>query len=338
MKKFLTFIISLCLASFTEAQAQDLRFNGQGEFKIVQFTDLHYKLNDPRSDVALQCISEVLAKEQPQLAVFTGDNVYSHPGDSAMMKLVKHIEAQHVPFVMLFGNHDEEQGKPNSVLYDVIHKAKGNLMPDRVNNPSPDYVLEIKDKKGKKTEAALYCIDSHNHVRTQLEGEKGYAYITPEQVDWYRTESQRMTQANGGTPLPALAFFHIPLPEYRLATADGDCIMRGTRMETPCSPKLNTGLFTNMRIKGDVMATFCGHDHDNDFTTMFHGLLLGYGRFSGGNTEYNHLHNGARVIVLKEGKREFDTWIRERGNDNIIDRTSYPASYVKDDWKARPLK
>lgn len=102
----------------------------------------------------------------------------------------------------------------------------------------------------------IYCIDSHNHVRTQLAGEKGYAFITPEQVEWYRRSSDAFTKANGGQPLPAVAFFHIPFPEYYLATSDPSVIMYGTRMEAPCSPKLNTGLFVNMRVKGDVMGVF----------------------------------------------------------------------------------
>ncbi len=335
MRNFLLTLIVLCLAPFFEVEAQVLRFNAQGEFKIVQFTDLHYRLNDPRSDVALRCVSDVLAKEKPQLAIFTGDNIYSKPGDMAMKKLVAHIEAQGVPFVMLFGNHDEEQGFSNAKLYDIIHNAKHNVMPGRGDSQSPDYTLQIKDVKGQCTEAVIYCMDSHNHAKTQLAGETGYAFITPEQVEWYREASDGFTKANGGKPLPSLAFFHIPLPEYNLATSDPSVIMRGTRMEEPCAPKLNTGLFANMRIKGDVMGVFCGHDHDNDYTVMYHDILLGYGRFSGGNTEYNHLANGARVIVLKERKREFDTWIRERGNNVILDKTSFPKSYVKDDWTKR---
>ena len=67
---------------------------------------------------------------------------------------------------------------------------------------------------------------------------------------------------------------------------------------------------------------------------MFYQVMLAHGRFSGGNTEYNHLSNGARVIVLKEGRREFDTWIRERSG-RVLYETTYPTSYVKDDWKKR---
>ena len=74
------------------------------------------------------------------------------------------------------------------------------------------------------------------------------------------------------------------------------------------------------------MGVFAGHDHDNDYSVMWHGILLAYGRFTGGNTEYNHLPNGARVILMKENARTFTTWIRIKGGD----------SYRKDDWRKRP--
>jgi hypothetical protein len=37
---------------------------------------------------------------------------------------------------------------------------------------------------------------------------------------------------------------------------------------------------------------------------------------------------GGRVIVLKEGKRQFDTWIRESGGRKVLP-CSYPASFIK---------
>ena len=63
---------------------------------------------------------------------------------------------------------------------------------------------------------------------------------------------------------------------------------------------------------GDVIATFVGHDHVNDYVATWKGLLLGYGRFTGGKTVYHDVPggNGARVIELKEGTRAFRTWIR----------------------------
>ena len=92
-------------------------------------------------------------------------------------------------------------------------------------------------------------------------------------------------------------------------------------------------MFAAMKESGDVMGMFVGHDHDNDYAVMWKGILLAYGRFTGGNTEYNHLPNGARIIVLDEGARTFTSWIRQK--DGIVDKVSYPASFVKDDWTKR---
>ena len=77
---------------------------------------------------------------------------------------------------------------------------------------------------------------------------------------------------------------------------DENAILIGTRMEKACAPELNTGMFTAMKEAGDVMGMFVGHDHDNDYAVMWKGYPSGLRPFHGGNTEYNHLSNGARVI------------------------------------------
>ena len=91
-----------------------------------------------------------------------------------------------------------------------------------------------------------------------------------------------------------------------------------------------------MRENGDVMATFAGHDHDNDFAVLYHDILLAYGRMSGADTVYNHLPIGARIINLKEGKREFDSWILDH-EGTVSDKWTYPTSFVdgpgNPDWR-----
>ncbi len=51
-------------------------------------------------------------------------------------------------------------------------------------------------------------------------------------------------------------------------------------------------MFAAMKEAGDVMGMFVGHDHDNDYAVMWKDILLAYGRYTGGNTVYNHLPNG----------------------------------------------
>lgn len=330
MKKLiLTFVL---MALTIAVNAQQLKFSSNGEFKILQFTDAHYVLGTHKSDVVIKCINELVDAEHPDLVVFTGDNVYSSPAAKALQVVLDCISQKNVPFVMLFGNHDEQFDCTHAQLYDQMRKAPNDIQPDRNGVESPDYVLGITSSDGKRNAANLYCLDSHS--MSKMPGEEGYAWMTFEQVEWYRQQARKIKEMNGGDTVPALAFFHIPVREYNEAAENEDAILIGTRMEKACSPDLNTGMFTAMKESGDVMGMFVGHDHDNDYATMYHGILLAYGRFTGGNTEYNHLSNGGRVIILKEGKRSFDTYIRLRGGE-ILNRATYPTSFVKDDWRTR---
>lgn len=330
--KFSLAFVSLLMTTFCLAQKVELRFNKDGKFKIVQFTDVHFKYGNPASAIALERINQVLDAEHPDLVVVSGDVVYAAPADSGMRQVLEPIARRKIPFVVTFGNHDDEQGMTRQQLYDVIRTVPGNLLPDRGTTLSPDYILTVKSSSAPQKEVALlYCMDTHSY--SPLKDVKGYAWLTFDQIGWYRSQSAAYTSQNGGKPLPALAFFHIPLPEYNEAASDENAILRGTRMEEACAPKLNTGMFAAMKEAGDVMGVFVGHDHDNDYAVMWKNILLAYGRFTGGNTEYNHLPNGARVIVLNEGTRTFASWIRQK--DGVVDPVSYPASFVKDDWTKR---
>lgn len=112
MKKIsLAFCLALLSSLFCPAQVSPLQFNKNGEFKIVQFTDIHFKYGNPASDIALKRIGEVLDAECPDLVVFTGDVVYAAPADTAMRKVLSYATDRKIPFVVTFGNHDNEQGK-----------------------------------------------------------------------------------------------------------------------------------------------------------------------------------------------------------------------------------
>lgn len=314
-----------------QAFAQNtLRFK-KGLFKIVQITDLHYKLGVKASEQGLACVREMVQTEKPDLVVVTGDIIYSAPADSTLSVVLKTFAQLGVPFCMTFGNHDYDFKTPAVALYNQMQKTPNCVMPV-LQGKNTDYSLPILSSNGKRTAAVLYCIDTHN--KPAIGGIGGYQWISHNQITWYRQRSMVYKQKNGGKPVPSLAFLHIPLPEFNYATANTQCPMYGSRLERAYSPSINSGMFASIKEMGDIMGVFCGHDHDNDYAVSYFNVLLTHGRFSGGNTEYNHLTRGARVIVLKEGKREFDTWIREVGG-NVLYRTTYPKSYVKDDWRKR---
>ena len=329
---FRKLILGLTMLMCTgQAFAQNtLRFK-KGQFKIVQITDLHYKLGVKASEQGLACVREMVETEKPDLVVVTGDIIYSAPADSTLSVVLKTFAQLGVPFCMTFGNHDYDFKTPAVALYNQMQKTPNCVMPV-LQGKNTDYSLPILSSNGKRTAAVLYCIDTHN--KPAIGGIGGYQWISHNQITWYRQRSMVYKQKNGGRPVPSLAFLHIPLPEFNYATANTQCPMYGSRLERAYSPSINSGMFASIKEMGDIMGVFCGHDHDNDYAVSYFNVLLAHGRFSGGNTEYNHLKRGARVIVLKEGKREFDTWIREVGG-NVLYRTTYPKSYVKDDWRKR---
>lgn len=328
MKQLFFCIIFLLVGLLNgNAQQPSLKFNKDGKFKIVQFTDVHYIHNNPKSAISIERINEVLDAEKPDLVLFTGDVIYGKPAEEGMRTILNLAAKRQIPFGMTFGNHDNEQGLTRTQLFDIIRTIPYNLT-DSVKGVSgaSNYILPIKSSNGNKDAVVLYCMDSHSY--SQIEGIGGYDYIKFDQVQWYRDNSAKFTKQNGGTPVPSLAFFHIALPEYNQAASDETAILVGTRKEKACAPQLNSGLFASMKEMGDVQGVFVGHDHDDDYAVYWKGILLTYGRYTGGDTVYNNLTNGARVIEMTEGENGFKTWIHLKGNE-IINKVNYPSDFIK---------
>lgn len=324
---FITIVCVLGSLLASNAQQPSLKFNKDGKFKIVQFTDVHYIHNNPKSTISVERINEVLDAEKPDLVLFTGDVIYGQPAEEGMRTILNLASKRKIPFGMTFGNHDNEQGLTRTQLFDIIKTIPYNLT-DSVAGVSgaSNYILPIQSSDGNKNAVVLYCMDSHSY--SQIKGVGGYDYIKFDQIQWYRENSAKYTKQNGGTPVPSLAFFHIALPEFNQAASDETAILVGTRKERACAPALNSGLFTSMKEMGDIKGVFVGHDHDDDYAVYWKGILLAYGRYTGGDTVYNNLTNGARVIEMTEGENGFTTWIRLKDNE-IINKIHYPSDFIK---------
>lgn len=306
------------------AKENGLKFNKKNKFKIVQFTDVHWIYGNPGSDEAGDIMAEVLDAEKPDLVVFTGDVIFAKPAREALDKALEATIKRKIPFAVTWGNHDDEHDMTREELTAYVKTKAGNLNSTEEGiSGDCNFVLPVKAADGTKDAAVLYFFDSHSY--STVKEIRGYGWIKHDQVDWYNRTSKQITEANGGKPLPALAFFHIPLPEFRDAMRNEKAYLVGTRKERVCAPEINSGLGNAMLKARDVMGVFVGHDHVNDFVVDWNGILMGYGRYTGGNTVYHGLPygNGARVIEITEGSRAIKTWIRVKGK--VINEVDYPA-------------
>ncbi|MBQ4541126.1 MAG: metallophosphatase, partial [Alistipes sp.] len=147
-------------------------------------------------------------------------------------------------------------------------------------------------------------------------------------TSWYREQSALHTAQNGGEPLPALAFFHIPTPEFRLINENTDMYGRNGDGSGIGSAELNSGFLLSCVEMGDVMGLFVGHDHENDYIGQHFNVALAYGRVSGFNA-YGGLPRGGRIIDLYENSRSFDTWISTPTGEELL--YHYPIGISEDD-------
>ena len=333
MKRLVFVLIVIALTACGGEQTVKLKFNADGKFKIVQFTDIHYKVDSENSPIKLEVVKRVVELEKPDLVVFTGDIVTCNPQQRGWEEVLGAIADSKVPYVVTLGNHDDEHDWTRQQIAEYLEKQPRSLFlrgPKDIGGVG-NFVAEIADGTS-KTAALLYFMDSNAY--NQVGERKGWDWFRFKQVAWYRETSRRFTERNGGAPYPALAFFHIPLQEYRTLfdSVNINYVNRvqplppvyGGRGERECPGILNTGMFAAMVESGDVQGTFVGHDHSNSYIGCLDGICLAYGLFTGGNS----LSRGGRVIELSANRRGFETWLR-RADGEVLDKISCPESFAK---------
>ena len=327
-----TLIDNLIHSNQPKQVAMPLRFK-DGKLKIAQLTDIHWNPDSEKSDKNVETILTVLDIEKPDVVILTGDVVTRKPAMKGWRKVVDMLEKAEIPFAVTMGNHDAENLSEDSI-YNFLSQSRlfiGEKGPQALSGTG-NYILPVYASDGTdKVNALLYCMDSNDYTSDSEKYGK-YAWIDWGQINWYREQSHAYAAKNGGRPLPALAFFHIGLPEYKNLQLRKE--MYGSLGESGGFPKINSGMFSAMIETGDVMGVFAGHDHDNDYIGQEYGIALAYGRVSG-HDAYGDLERGARIIELYEGKRQFDTWITTPSQKSL--GYSYPSAITSDDEAVAPL-
>ena len=308
----------------------ELKFNN-GKFRIMQIADVQDTQNT--SDDTVRFIREALKMAKPDLVVFTGDQVkgygfYLMGGDNkkkvteCINKFLAPLDETGIPFTFVFGNHDDQAFSISKKEQFEIYKSHENCVAYNADDEIDGYCnhnLEIKGEDG-KTKLNVYLVDS---LTATLDGTCDHVHEN--QLEWYKNTRDRLKEENGDY-VPSIVFQHIPVEEiYELlmeVPQGTPNSARGYRQwegkffsvnpervkidnrtfigETPSVPKENGGQFEVMNEKGDVMAMFFGHDHNNSFVGEYKGMKMGYTQGCGFNVYGPGRKRGVRIFDFQE--------------------------------------
>jgi hypothetical protein len=310
-----------------------LAFGGDGRFRIVQFNDTQ---DGARTDGrTIEFMNKVLVREKPGFALINGDIINGSPRTArevrqAINNVVHPMESRGIKWAVTFGNHDEDSlandtGMTEAKMLEFVAGYQHNL-----NAPAAKGIegtsntqLHIRSARSNKPAFGVWLLDSGRYAPESLGGQDfdglmAYDWIRPSQIQWYREASIAAERRNGGK-VPSLMFFHIPLWEHhhmwfgsQFTSNDADHAaavtkhsITGVKNEEVYTGAFNSGLYTALQERGDVLGAFVGHDHINTYAGNYFGIELGYGPGTGFGTyglggDREHHLRGARVFDLDE--------------------------------------
>ncbi|CAX43624.1 calcineurin-like phosphoesterase, putative [Candida dubliniensis CD36] len=327
-----------------------LAMNSEDKFKILQIADLHFstgygKCLDPQPPSSakgckadsrtLEFINKVLDLEKPDMVVLTGDQIFgdaSPDSESSAFKALNPFVERKIPFAITVGNHDDEGSlKREEIMgiYTDMPYSVAAMGPDSIDGFG-NYVVTVQGKSSKSTALSLYFVDSHAYSKTP-KITPGYDWIKENQLIYLKQEAESIQDSvekyrkSNKIPL-AMAFFHIPLPEFRNLNQP----FIGENREGVTAPRYNSGGRQVLREIGVSVASV-GHDHCNDYclqdtqqssSSADNKMWLCYGGGAGlgGYGGYNGYIRRMRVYELDTSKGEIKTWKRSEDNPgNVID-------------------
>lgn len=153
-------------------------------------------------------IKSLIAQTLPDLIFITGDMVYGSFDDAGttFIRFCEFMDSLEIPWMPVFGNHDNESQKGAEWQCDLLENAKHCLFRRGAVSGHGNYTVGIAI--GDQLIRVIHLLDSHGCLR-----ERG---LCPDQLDLVRKNTALIRQ-NCGRRIPALLGFHHPTQEFQTA-------------------------------------------------------------------------------------------------------------------------
>ncbi|KAJ3153344.1 hypothetical protein HDU86_005302 [Geranomyces michiganensis] len=286
-------------------------------YKVVQIADMHLSTfqngkichspkpgheEDCSDDSTIEFVERLLDEEQPDLVVFSGDNINGETTSDAGRLIKRYSDTcikRKINWIHIWGNHDDEKNlSPPSPPPEASEKeveerkaAVGTAAPtspqgeygvlaDRLDlfelGRGLPYSLTHKGPKGVngvgnghltlkrkgKIAGRVWYLDSGNYISGGR-----YGYLHRDQVDWFTNEAKRLP----ASPVD-ITFFHIPTNDWNHVESSV-----GEKNEPVMEQGRSSGILRAMEKRSGLQVASTGHDHTNDYCGLNGKVNLCYG-------------------------------------------------------------
>ena len=269
-------------------------------------------------------VKEAVEKSNPDLIVLIGDNIYGETDEdgSQWLELCKQMDSYKIPWLVIFGNHDNESAKGVRWQLEQIGKTKYGVIKQGNVTGNSNYTVGIRqDGEFKYT---MYMLDTNGCKEYPFNPGEGIMSdnpdfkiiqqtqgIYPDQMKWMRESNQKFIEV--GIEVPALVFMHIPVSEAKdalrelypdtcenlpfYADREGDT---GVAYEVFYDACYTDGAFWKLSKEIGVTGMFFGHYHEVATSIVYDNIRLSFGLKTSADAGHHRNLLGALAIVLGE--------------------------------------
>ena len=268
-----------------------------------------------------QYVDEAVAAAQPDIIVLIGDNVYGELDNDGEMwtEMCEKIDSYGVPWLVVFGNHDNESAKGVMWQIEQLNNTKHCIF--KQGNVTGNSNYNVLITQGGKAKYLFYMLDT-NGCRvvesnpgegmmpdnididkiTQTQG------LADDQIKWMHETAQKAFGKVG--EIPVLIFMHIPSIEYEEAAVSKYSdkysvypFCPGIEGDFGTSYSSYSGFSTNRYFWNVAKAIGCkgifvGHLHKVATSIVYEGIRLTHGIKTGTYDSHSEDLLGATKISL----------------------------------------
>lgn len=263
---------------------------------------------------AWKYVDEAVLLGIPDLIVLTGDNVQGETDDdgSDWLELIEKLDSYNVPWLCVFGNHDNESAM--GVTWQCLQLSASKNCVFKSGNVSGNSNYSVLIAKNGEPQYMFYMLDSNGATQypnnygegilpTNVDISKIQQHlgVQQDQILWFYSSYLKASAKFG--KIPSLMFFHIPPIQSNLEVDFNEGAYTVTDSAFGIYKEViggfdGSGLISfakNTNCKG----MFYGHQHNVAVSSVYEGIRMTHGLKTSTHCYHDSEMLGSTLILLK---------------------------------------